>query len=80
LTDETENLVIEILRRLPGDMAELKSGQQDVRHRLSLIETRLAGMERNLADQFSGYAGQSVRIDLLEERLGRIERRLDITD
>jgi hypothetical protein len=37
-------------------------------------------MERNLADQFSGYAGQSVRIDLLEERLGRIERRLDITD
>ena len=48
MTGETENLVIEILRRLQGDMAELKSGQQDVRHRLSLIETRLAGMEHNL--------------------------------
>lgn len=32
-------------------MAELKTGQQDVRHRLSLIETQLAGIEHNLADQ-----------------------------
>lgn len=80
MTNETENLVVEILRRLQGDMAELKSGQQDMRHRLSLIETRLAGMERNLADQYAGYAGQSVRIDRLEERLGRLERRLELTD
>jgi len=80
MTNETENLVIEILRRLQGDLSELKSGQQDVRHRLSLIETRLAGMERNLADQYAGYAGQSVRIDRLEERLGRLERRLEIND
>jgi hypothetical protein len=80
MTNETENLVVEILRRLQGDMAELKSGQQDMRHRLSLIETRLAGMERNLSDQYAGYAGQSVRIDRLEERLGRLERRLELTD
>jgi hypothetical protein len=37
-------------------------------------------MERNLSDQYAGYAGQSVRIDRLEERLGRIERRLELTD
>jgi hypothetical protein len=80
MTNETENLVVEILRRLQGDMAELKSGQQEMRHRLSLIETRLAGMEPNLSDQYAGYAGQSVRIDRLEERLGRIERRLELTD
>jgi uncharacterized coiled-coil protein SlyX len=80
MTNETENLVVEILRRLQGDMAELKSGQQDMRHRLSLIETRLAGMERNLSDQYAGYAGQSVRIDRLEERLDRLERRLELTD
>ena len=51
MTNETENLVVEILRRLQGDMAELKTGQQDMRHRLSLIETRLAGMEHHLPDQ-----------------------------
>jgi hypothetical protein len=51
MANETESLVIEILRRLQGDMAELKAGQQDVRYRLSLIETRLAGVEHHLADQ-----------------------------
>jgi len=80
MTESGENLVLEILRRIQGDMAELKSGQQDIRHRLTLIESRLAGLERNLADQYAGYAGQSVRIDRLEERLGRIERRLELAD
>jgi hypothetical protein len=51
MTESGENLVLEILRRIQGDMAELKSGQQDIRHRLTLIESRLAGLERNLADQ-----------------------------
>jgi hypothetical protein len=77
---ETEKLIIEILRRVPGELSELGAGQQDIRHRLSLIETRLAGMDRNMADQYASYAGQSVRIGRLEDRLGRIERRLDLTD
>lgn len=79
MANETESLGIEILRRLQGDIAELKTGQQDVRHRLSLIEVRLAGTEHNLAEQYSGYAGRSVRIDQLE-RIERIERRLDLTE
>lgn len=54
MTEQTESLVVEILRRLQADMAELKSGQQDIRHRLTLIESRLAGFERNLADQYAG--------------------------
>ena len=73
MTDETENLVLKILRHMQGDMTELKAGQQDITHRLSLVESRLAGMERNLADQYAGYAGHSVRMDRLEERLNRIE-------
>lgn len=80
MTAETETLVLEILRRGQGDLAELRSGQQDIRHRLSLIEPRLAGIDRNLADQYASYAGQSVRIDRLEDRLGRIEQRLELTD
>lgn len=63
MTEAGDKLVLEILRRIQGEMAELKSGQQDIRHRLALIESRLAGFERTLADQYSGYAGQSVRID-----------------
>ena len=80
MTESGEHLVLEILSRIQGDMAELKSGQQDLGHRLTLIDWRLAGFERNLADQYAGYAGQSVRMDRREERLGRIERRLELAD
>jgi hypothetical protein len=69
MTENTENLVLEILRRMQGDMADLKAGQRDIQHRLILVETRLAGVERNLADHYAAYAGQSARIDRLEERL-----------
>jgi len=61
-------------------MTEPKLGQQGIRHRLTFTESRLAGFERNLADQYPGYAGQTVRIDCLEERLGRIERRLHLAE
>ena len=76
MTETGENLVLEILRRIQGDMAELESGQQDICHRLTLIGSRLAGFERILADQYAGYDGQTVRID----RLGRIERRLELAE
>lgn len=80
MTDQTENLVIEILRRLQTDMADIKAGQQDVAHRLTLVEMRLAGVERNLADHYAAYAGQSLRIDRIEQRIERIERRLEVAD
>ena len=80
MTDQTENLVLEILRRLQADMSDIKVTLRDVQHRLTLVETRLAGVERNLSDHYAAYAGQGLRIDRIEERLGRVERRLEITD
>jgi predicted nucleic acid-binding Zn-ribbon protein len=72
MTDETQNLVIEILKKIQVDIAGLKFDMVDLKHRVSMIE-------RNTADIASSYAGQSVRIDRLEERLDRIERRLDLS-
>ncbi len=80
MTDNTENIVLEILRRIQEDMAELKAGQRDIQHRLTLVETRLAGVERNLADHYAAYAGQSARIDRMENRLESLERRLDLQE
>ncbi|HHW75682.1 MAG TPA: hypothetical protein GX399_01380 [Xanthomonadaceae bacterium] len=51
MAENIDNLVLEILRRLQSDMADLKAGQRDIQYRLTLVETRLAGVERNLADQ-----------------------------
>lgn len=72
MTQETENLMLEILKRIQADIAGFKFDMVDLKHRVSLIE-------RNTADIASSYAGQSVRIDRLEERLDRIERRLELT-
>jgi hypothetical protein len=71
--DSTENLVLEILRRIQADVAILREDMRDVKTRLSSIEARLA---HSGAD----YATQSLRIDRLEDRLERIEHRLDIHD
>ena len=57
MTEDTESLVLEILRRLQADMSDLKAGQQDIQHRLTLLETRMAGVERNLADHYAAFAG-----------------------
>jgi tetrahydromethanopterin S-methyltransferase subunit G len=73
MNESTENLVLEILRRMQADMAILRDDMRDVKTRLSSIEGRLA---HSSAD----HATQSLRIDRLEDRLERIEHRLDIHD
>ena len=70
---DTENLMLEILKRLQHDMAGLRADMGDVKHRLTLLE-------RGVADLHAAVAGQSGRIDRVENRLERIERRLDLTD
>jgi len=72
MTVETENLMLEILKKIQADISGLKFDMVDLKHRVSMIE-------RNTADIATSYAGQSLRIDRLEERLDRIERRLELS-
>lgn len=72
MTQETENPLLEILKKIQADITSLKFDMIDLKHRVSMIE-------RNTADIASSYAGQSMRIDRLEERLDRIERCLDLS-
>ncbi len=57
MTENSDNLVLEILRRLQSGTTDLKAGQRDIQYRLTLVETRLAGVERNLTDHYAAYAG-----------------------
>ena len=72
MSQETESLVLEILKKIQTDVASVKFDMVDLKHRVSMIE-------RNTADIATSYAGQSLRIDRLEERLDRIERRLELS-
>lgn len=73
MNEPPDSLVIEILRRIQGDLRELRLDVQDIKHHLS-------GIEVHLGELASGQAGQSVRLDRHDERLGRIERRLELTE
>ncbi len=73
MTAETENLLLEILKRLQSDMADVKADLADIRLRVTATEDHLATLVMSVA-------GVNHRLDRLAERVERIERRLDLTE
>ncbi len=70
---ETENLVLEHLRAIRGDVAELKEGQTRLERRLSTVEHHLAAL-------VSAAAYDRADLDSLRRRVERIEHRLELTE
>ncbi len=78
MSDTPENLVLELLRALRGDMVGLRREVRDVRDRLSALELGVAGIRRDLATLAETDARIAASVDGLSDRVDRIERRLDI--
>jgi hypothetical protein len=76
----SDNLVLELLRAIRGDIGVLGTDIRDMKHRLTLVEMGLAGIRRDIAGVFEQMAGSSLRSDTLEARVQRIERRLELID
>lgn len=84
MNDNVENLVLEQLRALRGDIlnfrAESQSDMSEIKHRLSRVESGIASMRgENAGTQEDVYRQQTV-IDAIKERLQRIEKRLEIAN
>jgi hypothetical protein len=73
MTEETENLVLEMLRRVRASQERMELDIADLKRRASATE-QVQGQILALL----GGLGQ--RMDRFEERLSRIERRLDLVD
>jgi archaellum component FlaC len=73
MTEETENLVVEMLRRIRGSQERMELDLVD-------IKARLTGVEIAVGQLSSQLGSQSLRLDRIEERVARIERRLDLVD
>ncbi len=73
MTEETENLVLEMLRRIRASQERMELDVID-------IKSRLTGVEISVGQLTSQLATQSLRLDRIEERVARIERRLDLVD
>jgi len=73
MADQPDNLVLEILRRLQADLADLKEGQRATNVHLAAIESHMAGFHLTV----SAHADDLIS---LKRRIERIERRLDLID
>jgi hypothetical protein len=73
MADETDNLVLEMLRRIRASQERTELDIADLKGRASALE-QVTGQILALL----GTMGQ--RMDRFDERLARIERRLDLID
>lgn len=83
MSENVENLVLEQLKALRSDILTFRSESQsdfnEIKHRLSRVESGIANMRgENAGTQEDVYRQQSV-IDSIKERLQRIEKRLELT-
>lgn len=70
---ETENLVLEQLRLIRKEIADLKDGQAAIRVEISALGQQVAGLTTAV------YSGHN-RLADIERRIDRIEHRLELTD
>jgi ribosomal protein L29 len=84
MADNSEHLVLEQFRALRNQISamqtEMHSEFSDVKHRISRVETAIAGIRRDEAGTAEDIARQQISIDQLNERIVRIERRLELRD
>ena len=73
MTADTENLVLEILKRIQADMADVKRELANNSLQIAMLGQQVGALTTAV------YSGRSEMEDF-KRRLERIERRLELTD
>ncbi len=79
MTENIENLVVEPLRAIRGDAANIKQDMSEVRVRLTAIDERLTLAEKGVANVYGELAIEHTPLASQSYRIERIENRLDLT-
>ena len=77
MSDEPENLVLEMLRAIRGDIGSVREAVVDQGRRLTLLEIAVSNLAASVMDH---YANFSLRADRIEMRLEHIEKRLGLIE
>lgn len=80
MTDNTINLVFEILKAIQSDLSDIKRIQVDILTRMSRLETAMLSVKREVTDGFEADINQHSINNRFNDRLDRIERRLELHD
>jgi hypothetical protein len=77
MSDQPENIILTMLRRLDAKMDRVLEDMGDIKRRMTTLEIQVGQLA---ATEASHYAQAMLRMDRIELRLDRIARRLDLTD
>lgn len=79
MTESAENLVLEHLRAIRTELAQVKDDTSEIKMRLTSIDERLTLAEKGIANVHGDFAIIQIRMDKQGDRLERIEKRLELT-
>lgn len=83
MTDNIENLVLEMLKGLRSEVKEFRSRYEedmdDLKARMSSLETSMVSVRRDVNHSDDVDARQQVSLDKLLRRIERIEHRLELS-
>jgi chromosome segregation ATPase len=72
-TEETENLVLELLRALRADISSLKEGQRDIKSEIISVRNQIHSMQGDFLRQEKDLAIVRVDVERIKERLNLVE-------
>lgn len=73
-----ENLMLEHLKKIQAELAEIRQDGTEIKSRLGSIESGIARITRDEAGNYGEIIENRHMYDKLAERIGKIERRLEI--
>jgi hypothetical protein len=80
MTENTENLVLEILKSIQAEIRDVKKIQTDTLLRIGSLENTIRSVRYEVLGCADVDDRQQKTLDFLYEKILRIERRLDLQD
>jgi len=78
MSEQIDSPILEHLKRLPSEMAEIRRDTAEIKSRLGSIESGVARIGRDEAGNYAEIIENRHMFDRLAERIERIERRLEL--
>jgi hypothetical protein len=78
MADTVNNLMLEHLKKIQAEQSASRERDAEMLSRLAHIETSIARLARDGADNFAETVADRHSVDKLKERIERIERRLEL--
>lgn len=73
-----ENLMLEHLKKIQSELAEIRQDNAEIKSRLGSIESGIARITRDEAGNYGEIIENRHMYDKLADRVGKIEKRLEI--